>query len=54
LGIKRIEVGEDIGWNVGRDGLVDVHFGTAMADDGRPCITLNYHVQPREKYFKFC
>lgn len=52
LGIDRIDIGEEVGWNVGRDGMVEVSFGTAMASDGRPCITLEYHVAPRYKFYK--
>lgn len=52
LGIDRIDVGEDLGWNVGRDGMVEVSFGTAMSTDNRPCITLQYHVAPRYNYYK--
>ena len=52
LGIDRIDIGEDLGWNIGRDGLVEVTYGTAMASDGRPCITLQYHVAPRYNYYK--
>ena len=50
--IDRIDIGEELGWNIGKDGLVEVSFGTAMASDGRPCITLQYHVAPRYKYYK--
>lgn len=53
LGIERIPIGEEVGWNVGRDGTVEVSFGTAMSSDGRPCITLEYHVAPRYKFHKY-
>lgn len=52
LGVDRIDIGESLGWNVGRDGLLDVTFGTAMSSDGRPCITIQYDVAPRYNYYK--
>lgn len=53
IGVDRIEIGEDVGWNVGRDGMVEITFGTTMSTDNRPCITLQYHVAPRYNYHKF-
>lgn len=53
IGVDRVEIGEEVGWNVGRDGMVDIAFGTAMSTDNRPCITLQYHVAPRYGYHKF-
>lgn len=45
-------VADDLGWNVGREGLLEVDFGTAMSTDGRPCITIDYLVAPRYEYYK--
>jgi hypothetical protein len=52
LGIDRIDIGEELGWNLGRDGMVEIDFGTALTKDGRPCITINYCVAPRYEYYK--
>ena len=52
LGIGRIPIGEELGWNMGRDGLLEVDFGTAMSNDNRPCITIDYCVAPRYDYYK--
>lgn len=53
LGIKGIAIGDEIGWNVGRDGLVKVDFSSQLSDNGRPCLVLQYHVAPRYEYHKF-
>lgn len=52
LDLDHIEIGDDLGWNVD-DGLIDVDFGSQLASNGRPCITLNYTVAPRYGYSKF-
>ena len=52
LGTERIAIGDDLGWNIGKNGKIDVSFGTAMSKDNRPCITLQYEVAPRYDYHK--
>lgn len=43
---------DDLGWNLYRDGLIDTNFSAAVADDGRPCLVLEYAVSPRYEYMK--
>lgn len=50
LGLLPVDLGYDNGWNV--DELIDVQFSTMMADDGRPCLVLQYLTQPRYSYNK--
>lgn len=52
LNIPRIDIGDDVGWNIGRDGQVEVDFSAQIADDGRPCIVMQYQVAPRYEYHK--
>lgn len=52
LNIPRIDIGDDLGWNIGRDGQVEVDFSAQIADDGRPCIVMTYHISPRYNYHK--
>lgn len=52
LGVERIEVGEDLGWNIGRDGKVMVATSAAIAKNGTPCIVIHYEVAPKYNYFK--
>ena len=34
------------------DGQLEISYGSAISDDGRPCITLDYHVAPRYDFSK--
>lgn len=38
----------EVGWSL--DELLDVKFSAVMADDGRPCISINYSVAPIRTY----
>lgn len=51
LGLEHIIVGDDLGWNVGE--LIDIHFGSIIADNGEPCIALEYVVAPKRNYTTF-
>lgn len=54
LGVERIDVGEQLGWNVGRDGKIVVHTSAAIAKNDTPCIVIHYEVAPKYEYFKYC
>lgn len=49
LNLEHIGIGYDLGWNVD-DGRVDPDFSSHLADDGRPCLVLNYNVAPKHGY----
>lgn len=51
IGLTHTDVSDDLGWNLD-DGLLEIHYDTAISDDGRPCIVLNYHVAPRYDFAK--
>jgi hypothetical protein len=44
LGLEATKISDDIGWNV--DHPMDLSFHTAMADNNRPCIVVDYIVSP--------
>ena len=52
LNIPPCNIGEYIGWNISRDGQVKVTFSGGIANDGRPCLVLDYTVSPRYDYYK--
>lgn len=52
LGLDHTSVGDDLGWNIDH-GFIDIYFGSAIADDGTPCIVLDYQVAPRWDFNKF-
>lgn len=52
IGLERVPVGDDLGWNTTK-GLIDIHFGSQIADDGRPCIVIEHNTPPTYGYDKF-
>ena len=46
LGIRTIDIGYDLGWNMD-DGMIDIDFSSALADNGKPCLTMTYRIKPR-------
>lgn len=52
INLSHTSTSDYIGWNLGRDGLIDTTFSPTVADDGRPCLVLEYSVSPRYEYNK--
>ena len=52
LGLSHTVVSDDLGWNMD-DGLIEVDFSSIIADDGTPCIVLNYAKLPKHKFANF-
>lgn len=48
IGLNHSSIGDDIGWNVD-DGL-KLCFSSQLADDGNPCLVIDYKVAPRYDY----
>lgn len=46
LGLQCTSLGNELGWNI-EDGLMDLHFSSQIADNGEPCIVVDYHIAPR-------
>jgi len=49
LGIPGIKAGENIGWSFD-EGMLDIKFTAKIADNGIPCVVIQYEIQP--KFFK--
>lgn len=52
IGLDHIRLGDDLGWNID-SGLIEPDFGSDIADDGTPCIVLNYSVAPKYDFSRF-
>lgn len=53
LGIDRIDIGDSLGWNISRDGMLEIsHDRTQVAKNGKPCFVIEYHVAPAYDYYK--
>lgn len=49
LGLPNVRIGDDLGWNVD-DGYLDIIISSRIAEDGTPCLTLDYAIGPRYDY----
>lgn len=49
IGLKPIQVGDDLGWNIDR-GYIDLHFDAILTDDGTPCIAISFYTMPKYNY----
>ena len=52
LDLEHTSIGDDIGWNIGTDGLVDVKFSSTVAKGGKPCLVMDYRIEPRYNFSK--
>lgn len=52
IDLDHTKIGDDIGWNTWRDGLIEIDFSSSIAKDGRPCLVLDYTVEPRYDFYK--
>lgn len=52
LGLSLTDIGDDLGWRID-DGEIKIEYGTTMADDGTPCITIEYNIMPKANYNRY-
>lgn len=52
VGLARVDIGDELGWKLD-DGLVEIHFDTHIADNGKPCLVVDYNITPKYGYDKF-
>ena len=50
LHLPNIKIGEDIGWNINQDGLIDLAFSSQLTENDIPVLVLDYTVEPRFDY----
>lgn len=51
VGLSRINVGDEVGWKIEK--LLDVNITTTLNQKGRPCLAIDFHVEPVRDYFRF-
>lgn len=51
IGLDAIKYGDDFGWTTDR--FLDLSFSTVLVEESRPCIVVNYSVEPARGYHKF-
>ena len=51
IGLEDVKNGELLGWNID-SGLIEPTFSTCLAENGQPCIVIDFMVEPRYDYDK--
>lgn len=51
IGLNPTSIGYDLGWDIDK-GYIDLKFSSQLADDGTPCLVIDYCVAPRYDYNK--
>lgn len=51
VGLKNTKVGDELGWNID-EGLIDLEFNSQLAEDGTPCLVVDYRIAPRYNFSK--
>lgn len=49
IGLNPISIGDDLGWNIDH-GYIELNFSSQLADEGTPCLVIDYRVAPRYEY----
>jgi hypothetical protein len=44
VGLPKTSISDEVGWNCNK--LLELNFSTAITEDGRPCLTIDYQVEP--------
>ena len=52
IGLSHTKNSDNLGWNIGKDGWVELDFSATISEDGRPCIVVDYLVAPRYDFWK--
>lgn len=52
LGLDHTAISDDLGWNIDK-GMIELDFSSQIADDGTPCIVVDYCIAPRYDFSRF-
>lgn len=50
VGLTKTAHSEEVGWNVDR--MLALEISTCLSEDGRPCLSVEYHAVPIREYFR--
>ncbi len=50
LGLDGVLIGDELGWNIESD-LIDISFSSQLANDGTPCLVIDYKTVPKYRYY---
>lgn len=49
IALPETKLGDELGWHVD-NGLVDLRFSSQLAEDGTPCLVIDYQIAPKYDY----
>ena len=49
IGLPTTKYASEVGWNTSQ--LLEIKFSSCIAEDGRPCITIEYNAYPIRDYY---
>lgn len=52
IGLESTKISDDLGWNIEK-GLIELDFGSHIAEDDTPCIVVDYLIPPFYDYYKY-
>ena len=52
IGLDHTKTSDYLGWNIDREGFIDIDYGANIADDGQPCVVVDYSVGPTYDFDK--
>lgn len=52
IGLDNIKIGDDLGWDTRQEELIELNFSSQLADDGTPCLVLDFAIAPKYDYYK--
>lgn len=52
VGLSHTDIGNELGWSI-NDGMIEIYFSSKVADDGRPCLVVDYSNPPKYNFNKF-
>lgn len=52
VGLRSTKLGDQLGWNLHKEGLIELDFSATITEEGEPCIYVDYLVAPRYDFAK--
>ena len=52
LGLRHTKTSDELGWNLNRDGQIDIRFDTELTEDNRPCVVVDFGCRPDYNFDK--
>ena len=50
IGLPPTTFGEEVGWT--SNNMMEINFTSVLAEDGRPCLVINYQMEPTRGFYK--